>query len=162
MELLNSLGINGKLLLAQIINFLILLFVLYKFAYGPVLKMLDERTKKIEKGMKDAEASGKKLEEIAAREKGILDEARNQAKEIVKRSEDTAVKQAEEIVIVAKDQTLRMVETAQKQIEQEKNKILAEAKAEIANLVMAATEKIIGEKLDGEKDRELIRKSLNH
>ena len=105
MELLNSLGINAKLLIAQIVNFLILLFVLYKFAYGPVLRMLDERTKKIEKGMKDAEASGKKLEEIAAKEKGILDEAKNQAKEIVKRSEDAAVKQAEEIVITAKDQT---------------------------------------------------------
>ena len=162
MELLNSLGINAKLLIAQIVNFLILLFVLYKFAYGPVLRMLDERTKKIEKGMKDAEASGKKLEEIAAKEKGILDEAKNQAKEIVKRSEDAAVKQAEEIVITAKDQTQKMLETAQKQIQQEKNKILAEAKSEIANLVMAATEKIIDEKLDSEKDKELIKKSLNH
>ena len=161
MELLNSLGINAKLLIAQIVNFLILLFVLYKFAYGPVLRMLDERTKKIEKGMKDAEASGKKLEEIAAKEKGILDEAKNQAKEIVKRSEDAAVKQAEEIVITAKDQTQKMLETAQKQIQQEKNKILAEAKSEIANLVMAATEKIIDENLDSEKDKERIKKSLN-
>ena len=55
-----------------------------------------------------------------------------------------------------------MLETAQKQIQQEKNKILAEAKSEIANLVMAATEKIIDEKLDSEKDKELIKKSLNH
>ena len=122
--------------------------------------MLDERTKKIEKGMKDAEASGKKLEEIAAKEKGILDEAKKEAKEIMKRSEDAAMKQAEEIVITAKDQTQRMVEAAQKQIEQEKNKILAEAKAEIANLVMVATEKIIDEKLDANKDSELIKKAI--
>jgi len=160
MELLNSLGINGKLLLAQIINFLILLFVLYKFAYGPVLKMLDERTKKIEKGMKDAEASGQKLEEIAAREKGILDEARHQAKDMVKRAEDAAVLQSEEIVISAKNQTEKMLEDARKQIEQEKNKILAEAKAEIATLVMSATEKIIDEKLDENKDKELIREAI--
>ena len=162
MELLSSLGINAKLLIAQIINFLILLFVLYKFAYGPVLKMLDERTKKIEKGMKDAEASGKKLEEIAGREAGILDEAKAQAKEIVKRSEDAAVLQAENIVIAAKEQTEKMIETATRQIEQEKAKILSEAKSEIASLVMAATEKIIDEKLDSNKDRELIEKSLNH
>ena len=160
MELLNSLGINGKLLIAQIINFLILLFVLYKFAYGPVLKMLDERTKKIEKGIKDAENSGKKLEEIAAREKGILDEAKKQAKEIVRRSEDAAVAQAEELVMTAKDQTQKMVETAREQIEQEKNKILVEAKAEIAGLVMVATEKIIGEKLDPEKDAQLIKNAI--
>ena len=160
MELLNSLGIDWKLLIAQIVNFLILLLVLYKFAYGPVLKMLNERTKKIEKGIQDAEASGKKLEEIAAREKGVLDEARHQAQEMVKRAEDAAVLQAEEIVLDAKEQTEKMVEAARVQIEQEKNKILAEAKTEIAGLVMMATEKIIGEKLDGEKDKELIREAI--
>ena len=162
MELIESLGINGKLLLAQIINFLILLIVLYKFAYGPVLKMLNERTRRIEKGMKDAEASTKKLEEIAAKEKGILDEARHQAQDMVKRAEDAAVARGEEIVLAAKDQTEKMTEAAMKQIEQEKTKILAEAKTEVARLVMAATEKIIDEKLDEDKDRELIEKSLNH
>lgn len=160
MELIESLGINGKLLLAQMVNFIILLIVLYKFAYGPILKMLNERTRKIEKGMKDAEASTKKLEEIAEKEKGILDEARAHAKDMVKRSEDAAVMQGEEIVISAKNQTEKMLEDARKQIEQEKTKILAEAKAEIATLVMSATEKIIDEKLDENKDKELIEKAI--
>lgn len=161
MELLHSLGINGKLLLAQIINFLILLFVLYKFAYGPVLKMLSERTEKIEKGLKDAEDSHKKLQEITVKEKEILDKARGEAQEMMKRATDAAALQAEEIVVSAKDKTEKMIEVAQKQIEQEKTKILAEAKAEIASLVMAATEKIIDEKLDANKDKELIEKAIN-
>jgi F-type H+-transporting ATPase subunit b len=160
MELLNNLGINGKLLIAQIINFLILLWVLHKFAYGPVIKMLDNRTKKIEKGLKDAEESHKKLAEISEKEQVVLVEARKQAQEIIKKSEESASLQAQEILASAKDQTQRMLETAQKQIEQEKAKILAEVKTEVAGLVMMATEKIIGEKMDSAKDKELINNAI--
>ncbi|HCU70413.1 MAG TPA: ATP synthase F0 subunit B [Candidatus Moranbacteria bacterium] len=161
MELLNNLGINGKLLVAQIINFLILLFVLHKFAYGPVVKMLETRTKKIEKGLKDAQESQKKLEEISEKEQAVLVEARKQAQEIIKKSEESAILQAQEIVVSAKKQSQKILETAQKQIEQEKVKILAEVKAEVAGLVVMATEKIINEKLDETKDGELIRKSIS-
>jgi F-type H+-transporting ATPase subunit b len=161
MELLNNLGINGKLLVAQIINFLILLFVLHKFAYGPVVKMLETRTKKIEKGLKDAQESQKKLEEISEKEQAVLVEARKQAQEIIKKSEESAVLQAQEIVVSAKEQSQKIMETAQKQIEQEKVKILAEVKAEVAGLVVMATEKIINEKLDETKDGELIRKAIS-
>ena len=161
MELLNNLGINGKLLIAQIINFLILLYVLYKFAYGPVLKMLDERTKKIEKGLKDAEDSHKKLAEISEKESTVLVEARKQAQEIIKKAEESASSQAQEIMNASKEQSQKMLETAQKQIEQEKTKILSEVRAEVAGLVMMATEKIIDEKLDATKDAALIKKAIN-
>ncbi len=156
MELLNNLGINGKLLLAQIINFVILLAVLYKFAYGPVLKMLNDRTKKIEKGLKDAEEAKKKLIEMEKKEKNVLHQARLEAKDIIEKAEAVSVKDAERIIAEAKDQSEKMLDQAKRQIEKEKEKILAEAKSEIANLVMVATEKIIGEKLDENKDRELI------
>lgn len=155
-ELIKTFHIDGKLIIAQLVNFAIVFFVLYKFAYGPVLKLLNERTKKIEKGLKDAEASHKKLAEISEKEAAVLVEARKSAQEIIKRSEDSAVKNAEGIVTLAKEQTEKMLAVAQKQIEQEKEKILAEAKSEIANLVVMATEKIINEKLDSAKDKELI------
>src|SRR4030042_2105348 len=104
MELLSNLGINGKLLLAQIINFLILLFVLHRFAYKPILKMLNDRTNKIEKGLKEAEESHKKLAEISEKEKEIITKARKDAQEILKKVEDTAKKNKEEIAIEAKNQ----------------------------------------------------------
>lgn len=147
-------------MLAQIVNFVILLAVLYKFAYGPVLKMLEERTKKIEKGLKDAEESHKKLAEISEKEAAVLVEARKNAQQIIKKSEETAIRNAEEIVAAAKGQSDKILESAKKQIEQEKEKILLEVKAEVAGLVVAATEKIIHAKLDGEKDRELISQSI--
>ncbi len=148
------------MIIAQLVNFVIVFVVLYKFAYGPILKLLNERTKKIEKGLADAEASHKKLSEISEKEAAVLVEARKQAQEIIKKAEETAVTQSENIVVSAKSQTDKMLEDAKKQIEQEKEKILAEVKSEVADLVVMATEKIIHEKLDSNKDQELISKSI--
>jgi len=160
MELLTNLGINGKLLLAQIVNFLVLLFVLKKFAYGPVLKLLEKRTKKIEKGLKDAEEAQKKLVEITEKEKEVLAKARKQAQEIVANAEKVALKNKEEIVVAAKQQSEKILVDAEKKIELEKNKMLLEVKTEIGGLVAVATEKIIGEKMDSQKDKELIERAI--
>jgi len=160
MELLGNLGINGKLLIAQIINFLILLFVLYKFAYGPILKMLEERTNKIEKGLKDADESHKKLAEIVQKEKEVMAEARKEAQAIIVKAEEQAKKNKEDIITESKTQSEKILADAQKKIEEEKNKMMVEVKGEIANLVVLATEKMIGEKMDTAKDKELIEKSI--
>lgn len=160
-ELVKTFHIEVGMLLAQFVNFAIVFFVLYKFAYGPVLKMLQERTKKIEQGLQDAQASQKKLAEISEKEALVLVEARKQSQAIIKKAEETAVVQAQEIVTIAKEQTQKMLATAQRQIEQEKAKILAEVKAEVASLVMLATEKIIDEKLDSTKDSELIKRVIS-
>ncbi|MFA5994504.1 MAG: F0F1 ATP synthase subunit B [Parcubacteria group bacterium] len=160
-ELVKTFHIEVGMLLAQFVNFAIVFFVLYKFAYGPVLKMLQERTKKIEQGLQDAQASQKKLAEISEKEALVLVEARKQSQAIIKKAEEAAVVQAQEIVTIAKEQTQKMLATAQRQIEQEKAKILAEVKAEVASLVMLATEKIIDEKLDSTKDSELIKRVIS-
>jgi len=160
MELLANLGINWKLLIAQIVNFLILLLVLYKFAYGPVLKMLNDRTKKIEDGIKNAEDAKKKLIELSAREKDVLAKARKEAQGIIKKSEENALKNAKLIEDSAKTQYEKILEEAKAQIEQEKNKAVKEAKSEIAELIVIATEKIIDEKMTNEKDKELISKAI--
>ena len=160
MELLNNLGVNGKLLLAQIINFLVLLFVLYKFAYGPVLKLLDKRTKKIEKGLQDAEDAHKKLIEITEKEKVILVKARKQAQEIVASAEEVAVKNKEEIIVAAKAQSEKILADSAKNIELEKIQMMQEIKKQVAELVVSATEKVIAEKIDVSKDKELIEKAI--
>ncbi len=160
MELLNNLGINVKLLIAQIVNFLILLFILYKFAYKPVFKVLDNRTKKIEKGLKDAEEAKNKLVEISEKEKKIVTEAKKEAQIIIKKAEETAIQSAKDIEISAKNQSDKILEEAKVQIEQEKNKAVKEIKSKIAELVIRATEKIIDEKIDQNKDKELIEKAI--
>jgi F-type H+-transporting ATPase subunit b len=159
-ELFSKLGIDWKLLIAQIVNFLVLLFILWKFAYGPVLAMLEKRQKKIEKGLADADEAGKKLEESAEKQKEILKNARTEAKDIVEKAHIQAEKAKSEIASEAKVQAEKIITIAKAEIEQEKQKTIAEIKSEIGSLVVAATEKIVGEKIDEEKDRELIEKAI--
>lgn len=159
-ELVKTFHIDWKLMAAQLVNFGIVLFVLYKFAYGPILKTLNDRTAKIDKGLKDAEEAGKKMVEMSEKEKEVLNEARKEAQAIISRSEEQAKKNKEEIMAEAKAQAEKAVAEAQKKIEEEKNKMMAEVKGEIAGLVMSATEKLIGEKMDSQKDGEIIAKVI--
>ncbi len=160
-ELIKTFHIDLKLIIAQLVNFGIVLFVLKKFAYGPVLKMMQERTDKIEKGMADAESAGKKILEIAEQEKTVLIEARKQAQEIVTKAEEIAKQNKEEIIVEAKNQSEKILADAGKKIEQEKNQMLQEIKSQIAELVITATGKVIGEKMDSEKDKGIIDRAIN-
>lgn len=161
-ELIKTFHIDGTLILAQLVNFGIVLFVLKKFAYGPVLKMMQERTEKIEKGMADAESAGKKILEITEKEKEVLIEARKQAQEIVAKAEEIAKKNKEEIITEAKTQSEKILSDSAKKIEQEKNQMMQEVKGQIAELVIAATGKVIGEKIDSEKDAQLIKNAIEN
>ncbi|XLQ19849.1 MAG: F0F1 ATP synthase subunit B [Candidatus Moraniibacteriota bacterium] len=155
-ELLTSLGIDWRLFSAQLINFSILLLILYKFAYAPVLKMLDDRAGKIEKGLADAEKSQKKLKEIEKKEKKVLVEAKKQAKEILKKAEDQAQANKEELTKIAQKESDKIVEKAKKVASEEKDKMVADVKSEISVLVATAVEKIVDEKINDTKDAQII------
>lgn len=155
-ELIKTFHIDIKLIIAQLVNFAIVLFVLKKFAYGPVLKLMDERSKKIEKGIADAQDAGKKLAEITEKEREVLVEARKAAQEIVAKAEDVAVKNKEEIIVEAKAQAEKILADVQKKLENEKNQMMQEVKGQIAELVVAATGKLIDEKMTADKDKEII------
>lgn len=155
-ELIKTFHIETGLVIAQLVNFAIVLFVLYKFAYKPILKNLNDRTKKIEKGVEDAKNAEKRLEQIAEKEKEVLVSARKEAQAIIKKSEEDAKKNADNIAAEAKVQTEKMIGETKKAIENEKKNMLTEVKSEIAGLVILATEKLISEKLDKEKNQKII------
>lgn len=159
-ELISTFHIDAKLIIAQLVNFAIVLFVLKKFAYAPLMKTMNERTSKIEKGLKDAEESHKKLAEITEKEKEVLVEARKQAQEIVAKSEAAANKTKDEILENAKVQSEKIISDAQKKLEQDRDQMFKEIKAQVAELVVAAAGKVIGEKIDSEKDKALIERII--
>ena len=160
MEALSALGIDWKLLLAQGVNFLVLLYVLKRFAYKPMLDLLEKRTVRIERGLKDAEAAKVRLEEAAAKEEAILGKAREAAKQIVADAEIAAEHRGERIVDEVEKKAAILLEEAKKHAEQERDTLFREAKNEIAGLVLAATEKVLREKLSGSTDEELARRFL--
>lgn len=159
-ELIKTFHVDAKLIIAQLINFAIVLFVLKKFAYAPMVKLMNERSGKIEKGLKDAQDAHKKLSEITEKERAILVEAKKQAQEIVSKAEAVAARNKEEIIAEAKAHSEKMLSDAEKRMEQEKNRMMQEVKGQIAGLVVAATEKVIAAKIDGDKDKELIAEAI--
>ncbi|EKD23625.1 MAG: ATP synthase F0 B subunit [uncultured bacterium] len=160
-ELIKTFHIDWKLIIAQLINFAIVLFVLKRYAYGPVLKMMTERSDKIEKGIKDAEHAHKRLAEITEKEKEVLVEAKKQAGEIIAHAEAAAIKNKEIIVAESKKQAEKILADATKKMEMEKNQMMQEIRTQVTDLVVAATGKVIDEKMDSEKDRAIINKAIN-
>lgn len=159
MEVLAKLGIDWKLLLAQAVNFAVLFWVLRRFAYQPMLDFLEKRTVRIEKGLKDAEAATAKLSELEVKEKAVLGEARTEAKAIIAAAEESAKKRDTEHTLATEAKVKRLLEEAEVKIREEKDKAMAGAKEEIGELVMLSVEKILREKIDATKDKELLEKA---
>jgi F-type H+-transporting ATPase subunit b len=160
-ELIKTFHIDWKLIIAQLVNFAIVLFVLKYYAYGPVLKMMTERSEKIEKGIKDAEHAHKKLAEIAEKEKEVLVEAKKEAGAIIAKAEAVAVKNKESILAESKQQAEKILADGVKKMEAERVHMMEEIKDQLAELVVAATGKVLAEKIDGDKDKEIIARAIN-
>lgn len=117
MELLGNFGFDPVLLVAQILNFLLILFVLKRFLYKPILKMLKDRQDQVTLGLKQAEESKILLENTEIKEKEILKKARLTAEQIIKEAQMEAADKALVIETNAKEQGQRLIEDAKKQIE---------------------------------------------
>ncbi len=155
------LGINLKLFIAQLVNFAVVLGILWKFVFTPVATKLQERTDKIEKAMKDATSTEKEKQEFAVWKQQEMSKARTEAGGIISLAQTEAGKVKEDILKQAKDEQLKLVQQSKIQIEQEKAQALQSAKSELADIITSATEKILREKLTGDKDQKLIKDSLS-
>lgn len=160
MEVLAKLGIDWKLLLAQAVNFLVLLWVLRRFAYRPMLEFLEKRTRRIEAGLRDAKRAEEKLRNIEEQEKDVLKKAKQEASDIVRRARETARETSEKLLTESRAEATRMLEDARAKLEGEAARMKEEVKSEIADLVLLATEKVLNEKLTAEKDAELVQKMV--
>lgn len=117
MELLNNFGFDPVLLIAQVVNFLLILFVLKKFLYKPILKMLNDRKESVAKGLKQAEDGKKLLEDAEVAEKEIIKKARLAANKMIDDAKMQATAEARVIEENAKTQAVRIIEDAKRQIE---------------------------------------------
>ncbi len=164
MELFSALGINLKILIAQFINFSIFFFVLYKFAYKPMLKFLDDRKQKIEKGLNDAEKANNKLIELEEKEKEIIAQAnlggQKQAKKIIAQAKEAGEEKRVQMIQKTKEEIKNIVKKEKENIELEKNNAIKDIKKQTADLVAMSLKKVLNEKIDNKKDMEIIQKAL--
>ncbi|MDD5251227.1 MAG: F0F1 ATP synthase subunit B [Patescibacteria group bacterium] len=158
--ILGPLGVDVKLFLAQLVNFGVVMFVMWRWVYRPLLKVMDERTGKIETGLKQAEEAAALRAGAETDKEKVIMEARLRAKEIMEEAERLATEERAASVAKAKTEVERLVSQGKSQLAEEKTRIVQEARAETAELVALAVEKIAGEKLDMRKDEAIIRAAL--
>lgn len=161
MKLLQALGLDYKILIAQFVNFGILVFVLWKFGYGPMMKFLDERRNKIEKGVEDAKLATEKLIQMEEHEKEVMINAKKEAIAFVEEAKQRGEESRKKIVEKAKEEVGQIINQEKQKIQSDKADALKEIKREIGDLVMSAVSKILEEKLDEKKDKELITKIVS-
>ena len=152
--LVGQFGIDWKLILAQAINFIIVAFLLWRFAYKPVVVTLDERQRKIAEGLQFAEESKVQLAETEKRQAEVLREANAKAQEIFHEARESASRFEEKMKAETASQIEDMRRRAEEANELERQKMLTEVRQEIARLVVLTSGKVLRRELsDEEKTR---------
>ena len=153
MELIAKLGIDWKLIIAQIVNFGIVLFLLYKFAYKPVLAALDKRRRMIEKSVKDAEKSEELLKEVGSMKEKALATVKEKTAEMMDRAACEATHLKQEGLAEGAAEAKKTIDKVKTEIEAQKKAIIKEAKTEITKMIVFGAAKIL-EREFSEKDQE--------
>jgi len=159
-ELFGNLGINAKVLATQIINFAVLLLILQKFAYKPVVGMLEKRREEVERANKHASEIEARIKNIEDTKEAALAEARKESSELIKKAEVSATQAAEKIVADAKEQTLHAAAAEHRRLEQERDKLREDLRKEIGETVASAIERSVGDVLDKGAKEKLLSQAL--
>ena len=152
--------LDPGLFIWTIITFLLLFFVLAKYAWKPLIKMLDDREGMIRSSLDDAEKAKLELERLNKESEAITAKARSEAQAILAESKTVAEKVKEDTIAKAKEQAIKISDDAQKQIQVEKDKAITDIKQEVVNLTLLVAEKLINKNLNDADNKSLIDESL--
>ncbi|EKD90619.1 MAG: ATP synthase subunit b [uncultured bacterium] len=159
-KILADFGIQPILLLAQVVNFLVLLFILKKLLYQPILKVLDERKKKIEQSLIDAQSIELKLVQTEEDREKKLAKASEEAKQILDEATKSANLVIEEAHLKASKDMEEILQKGQESINAERSKMHQEIREELADLIEVSLEKVAGKILTTKDQKELVQKTI--
>lgn len=143
-------------LIAQIINFLILLFILKKVAYDRLFQMMADRKNRIASSIEAADKERTAAEELRREYQEQLAQARVQAQAIVEKATKLAEETKEEIMREARAEHARLLKDAQEEIARERDRAVAELRTEVVSLSIAAAGKVIGQNLDAAANTKIV------
>lgn len=152
---IGTLGINLKIFLAQLFNFAIVLLVLWKWAYKPIVKLLEERQEKIEKSVKQAGEIEKRVVEIEKEQQTVMATAKTEAAKILDDVRTTAEDRKKVLLEKAKEEVKAVVAQGKVQLQAQKDQMVRDAREEIAKIAIEAARKILGEAVDEKKAQKL-------
>ncbi len=160
MELLTKFGIDFRLLIAQAVNFLLLLGILTWAVYRPLLRVMNERTRKIQAALDDAKAIEVERAALAAHRQAEIAKVKAEVAGLLAEADRSAQAVRAEALAGAKAAAEQLVEKARGLIAQEKVRLLSEVQREVARLVADAAEVVLQHKLEGDQDIELVQRAV--
>ena len=153
-------SVTPGLMIWTIVCFLITLYVLKRFAFGPIQSMLDERRERIRRSIEEAEHARTEARKLLEEHRSLIGQARGQAEQILGEARRVADSQRQRVKEETEADRQRRLEETKRQIEAETHRALEQIRAEVAELTLAATSKVTGKVLDDEDHRRLIEDAI--
>lgn len=148
-------------MLFQVVAILILMFLLKRYALGPVMKVMNERSEHIEQQITTAEQHRAEAEKLVAEQKEALSQARQEAKDLLERARAQKEREAEEIIRDARERAERMISEAKSEIVSEKEQAIQELRDEVGTLSVMLASKMIEKEIKAKDQSALVKKYLN-
>lgn len=155
-----ALGIDWKILVAQLVNFLIIYFLLSKFAFKPLSKMLEARKKRVDESVATAQKIEKEKEDLDVKVKQTLEKARDDAQDIINKTQANMKEEQSKMRAHTEAQTAKMLADTKQQIASEKKQIKSDLVKEIGMLVIKASERIIREDIPENNKKKIDEKII--
>ena len=155
MDILNNFGIQPTLLFAQIVNFVIILYLLKRFFYKPILNVLDDRKKKIEESLKNADLISEKLQKTDENSKKIIADSQIQAQNLINDAKREAERIGEKAALDARKTVEQALVDAKIQIEAERESMQKKLERETLDLVVAVVKKVLKRNLKPQEKQAL-------
>lgn len=160
MEIVKNFGLNPVLLGAQIVNFLIVFFILKKFLYKPILGVLSKRQVTIKEGLKQAEEARIKLEKVVIEEKNILRQAQLQSKKIIEDAREESIGIGRKMNEEARKQTEKLLSDTREQIAKESIETEKRLALSTSKLAVTFLEKALQEFFSSKEQKEVVSQAL--
>jgi F-type H+-transporting ATPase subunit b len=159
-SLIEAFDINLVGLAFQVINFLLLLYILNRLLFKPLLARMDERSAKIGKGLEDAEVAARDRELARAEREAAVSDARKEAAALLANANKIATDTRDEILATARSDAEKVTERAREEITAEKEKAMAELRAQVADLALDAAGKLVRSDMNATTQRRLVEEFL--
>jgi F-type H+-transporting ATPase subunit b len=153
---LERLGINGGLLLAQLINFGLVAFAIYALAWRPIVRTLEARRERIAKGLEDAAQAEQRLANAEREAQKLLDQRRAEANKLFEEARGRGEEQAKVILEEARRESEAIRAKARQDALEERDAILAGVRTQVAQISVAAAERVIGQSLDERRSHQIV------
>src|SRR4051812_33388812 len=161
MDVLNTLGINARDFIWHTINFIVLIVLLTRFLYRPIVGMLEERTRRIQESLEAAERARADVAQADREREELLASTRREIQEMMATAQQVSERIQSEARSTAQQEAQRIVETARQEAEAERAQAMAELRREVASLAVAAAERVISRSLDDQAHRQLVEQFLD-